>query len=36
METTPNIDENKEFEYEYDDKKINWKIKLYKNKTNII
>ncbi len=36
METTPNIDENKEFEYEYDDKKINWKIKLYKKKTNII
>ena len=36
METTPNIDENKEFEYEYNDKKLNWKIKLYKNKTNII
>ena len=36
METTTNIEENKEFEYEYDDKKINWKIKLYKNKTNII
>ena len=36
METTTNIEENKEFEYEYDDKKINWKIKLYKNKTTII